>query len=213
MSRKSVFGAAALSVAVLLAGAANATVATYTNQTDWAAAAGGTITNTTEDARPDSTAVTTIPLDDGSLLTTDLFVSVAHAGSIATGWETWAHGYTGAVYASGDFLNIGLSAFDAFGLEIEPANEQNGPYDITLTLDDGTVMQSQVEGKGGAQFFGWIGSGISSMSITSGSGSFGFGFGNFFSVRDASVPEPVTLALFGAGLAGMASVRRRKPAA
>jgi len=214
MFAKSVSFAVAIAAAMLMSETASATVAVYDNQTAWASAAGGPITNTTGDLRFQNT-VNSITLDDGTMLALDTYVYVAHAGSLATGWETWSHGYTGTVYSSGEIsVSADVSAVKALGFEIEPALESS--FDVTLTLNDGAVLTRPVDGKGGAAFFGWVGSGITSLtiSVVAGGPGSGLGFGNFFSVlQTAAVPEPLTLALFGAGLAGMAVARRRKNAA
>lgn len=213
MFARSVSFAVAVAATMLMSEAASATVAVYDNQTTWAAAAGGPITNTTDDSRYQST-VDSITLDDGTTLALDTDVYVAHAGSQATGWETWSHGYTGTVYGAGAIsISIDVSAVMALGFEIEPAIES--PFDVTMTLNDGAVLKRTVDGKGGAAFFGWVGTGITSLTISTVSGGpgSGLGFGNFFSVLPTSpVPEPLTIALFGAGLAGMGAMRRRKKA-
>jgi|GEM_PF-1981664 len=198
-----VFAAAMACTLPALAG-----VVTYDDQASWATAAGGTITNTTEDARVNNLPVFDITLDDGVQLTLSPYASIAHAGSVGTGWETWAHSYTGAVYASTNDLTAELTPVKAFGFEIEPAN-MDGSYTITLTLDDNTVLSQSVAGDSGAKFFGWVGQGIKSFTISAPDIARGFAFGNFFSVADTAVPEPASLSLLGAGLFAMGTLRRK----
>ncbi|HTO42279.1 MAG TPA: PEP-CTERM sorting domain-containing protein [Rhizomicrobium sp.] len=209
MSLKPTLCAAVFAAAMALALPASAGVATYDDQSAWSAAAGGPVTNTTEDARVDGLPIFDITLNDGVALTLSPYASVAHAGSVATGWETWAHSYTGAVYASTYDLTAELSPVSAFGFEIEPAS-MDSSYTITLTLDDSTVLMQSVAGDSGAKFFGWVGQGIKSFTISAAQGSNGFAFGNFFSVADTAVPEPASLSLFGAGLIGLSRLRSKR---
>ena len=71
-------------------------------------------------------------------------------------------------------------------------------------------------GGGSLDFVGFtdFGASITSVSITSGNGS-----GDFIGVDDVrflavpsstTVPEPITVSIFGAGFAGVAALRRRK---
>lgn len=207
MFLKSACIAVVFGVAVSVAGAANATVVTYTDKALWTADAGAPVLNTTEDARPTFPYVTTIALIDGTPLSlSDPVIVVSHVGGVD--WQTWSGSYTGAVYDvhfSTD-ITISLSGLSAFGLEIEPADLH--PHSISVDLGGGNVITQSVDGDGGALFFGWVGEGIQSFTITSG---VNFAFGNIYSVNAA--PEPLTLALFGAGLAGIGAIRRRKAAA
>jgi len=88
-------------------------------------------------------------------------------------------------------------------------------FDITLHLSDGSEITQSVNGDGGADFFGWVGSGITGITITT-TDDGGFAFGDFFegfAPGAEKVPEPLTLSLFGAGLAGAAALRRRRKSA
>lgn len=196
-----VFGAAMLATAT-----ANATVLTYTDQATWAAAAGGPVTNTTTDSNGDSAILSSIQLDDGTTLDTNGDLVVVRI--VPTSWATWSGGYTGFVYDVNfsNSITINLSGVSAFGFEIEPA--PLSLHTITLTLSDGQTIVQSVDGDGGAKFFGWTGETIDSFTISSDTD---VAFGNIYSVRAANAaPEPFTLALLGAGLAGMGAIRRSK---
>ncbi len=89
---------------------------------------------------------------------------------------------------------------------IEP--DRFAEFDITVLLSSSDVVTRTVNGTGGALFFGWIGSGITGLTISSTSD---FAEGGWFTTgASASVPEPITLSLFGVGVAGAAALRRRK---
>jgi hypothetical protein len=204
---KSIGLAALFGAAMLAAGAANATAVTYSDKTAWTTAAGGPITSTTTDGRTVDTFQSTITLGDGTLLDagSDLFT----IRKVPESWATWSGDYKGIVYDAnvGSSLTFTLSGLSAFGLEMEPNSTSGALFDITLELDDGSTLTQGVSGDGGALFFGWVGEGITSFTISS---SDEFAFGNIVSARAQSTPEPLTLALFGAGLAGIGAIRRRK---
>jgi hypothetical protein len=204
MILKSTSVAAIFGAAMLAASAASATTI-YDNKADWTAAAGGPIFNTTSDANAEGTPITDILLADGSTITTS---DLVYVNTIGISWATWSGGYTGTVYQPvfGNEISISLPGFSAFGLEVEP--DVQSAFDVTLTLSDGSTITDSVDGNGGAQFFGWVADNIDMVTISTTDS--GFAFGNIYSVRAVGTPEPFTLALFGAGLAGLGALRRRK---
>lgn len=140
------------------------------NLATWQAAAGSAVINTTSNYGATSTA-----LGSGS---------VAYpAGTVVTigdTWETWCCGYTGeAVWTDGaQSATLSFTGLGAFGVQVEPDLFQSET--ITVTLSNGQTITDTVNGDGGAQFFGFVGSGIGSLTITDGSDD-DFAFGNFYS--------------------------------
>src|SRR4029453_12487589 len=132
---------------------------------------------------------------------------VEHRETPAGGWATWSHGYTGDVYMTGievTDLTLTLPAGTAaFYFYAEP-----DPFAIfEITATSGGVSQSWlVDGSAGASIFGVYtddGSAISSIDVSS---RVDFAVGEF---GIATVPEPSTLLLMGAGLLAT-RMRRRK---
>lgn len=140
---------------------------------------------------------------------------------LGTGWNTWSPGTptgtellyafqdngAGAFVANFTFYPDGSSVgpVSAFGFEAEP--EMYGLFDILLYTALGEVTQT-VNGYGGAKFFGWVGEDVTGFSVVSYAGSDGFAMGRFVE-GGAPVPEPSTMILLGAGLAGIAFLRRK----
>lgn len=103
--------------------------------------------------------------------------------SIGNGWATWCCGYGGQVIWTGTSTTLTFTGLAAFGVEVEPDMFQT--EGITVTLSDGQTITDNVGGYAGAQFFGFSGAGITSMTITD-NASDDFAFGNFYALPAAS---------------------------
>lgn len=128
---------------------------------------------------------------------------------IGSGWSTWSGGYGGQLltdYTSTSLVLTLGAPVRGFGFFVEP--EPFALEDITVTTAGGATLTQNVDGNGGADFFGFTGPGLSSFTVTSPQG---FGTGDFFSA--VGVPEPSTWAMLilGLGAVGVA-LRRRKVA-
>jgi len=170
----------------------------------WQAAV-GSFTETTNLGVPNGTLVNSATLADGTSLG---FAQTLQTASIGAGWATWCCGYTGQVlesYGTGSYHseNWTISPVSGFGMYIEP--DPFGTFNITLGLDTGQTLTQSVSGDAGAQFFGWAGTGVTSLTISS---TVDFAEGDFFSSK--AVPEPASLAIFGTALAGFGLIRRRR---
>ncbi len=193
---------------------AHAIIVTYTDFSSWQAA----VNNLYHE-------ITDLPGAPGSTLAAGDFVPLDHSGNLAfskdmliekigDGWATWSHGYggevawtNGASSVSGTFSGSGSQAF---GMEIEP--NDFGTHTITVTLSDGSVIEQDVTGDSGADFFGWTSTDeeVNSFDITSDGD---FALGNIVeggSTNEATVPEPLSLSLLGIGLSGLIFGRRHK---
>lgn len=204
-----------------LAAPANATtIQMFADLATWQAAAGGKPTETTSYGDPAvDPAVTSVDLIGGLTLSgapgDPLF-----ATSISD-WGAWCCGYTGQVLArfGSDSYTFTLSGpVNGLGMFIEPG--KIAPFSIALTLSDGSSQTQTVDGNGPAQFFGWVGLGITSFTITvdditqDDPQAGGFAIGDIFSSNLAPVPGPIAgsglPALIALASGGLLSWRRRK---
>jgi hypothetical protein len=117
--------------------------------------------------------------------------ALSHDQATISCWATWSHGYTGDVYDD-SITNTGAASVpaqititlpagtNAFYLYAEP-NVQS-PFTITATAQNGTTSDPvTVNGAGGAQYFGFYGTGgvkVASITVTS-SDTSGFAVGEF----------------------------------
>ena len=90
---------------------------------------------------------------------------------------------------------------------IEPDNFSN--YDITLTLSSGDTLTESVQGDSGASFFGWAGSDVTNLSISSADN---FAEGDWFSspATATATPEPRLMLFLIVGLASLLGAHRLK---
>ena len=145
-------------------------------------------------AIPNGTSVTAIPGSPiGGTLGTSAPVSKR---TIGTGWGTWSHGYTGAVYWTGGPTSVTLTppaGAGAFYLYAEP-----NPFswvDITVTTNDGgSSGPISVYGGSGANGFGFhctAGEAITSVAVSS---SADFAVGEFGIAEAQLVTAEVSIA-------------------
>jgi hypothetical protein len=140
------------------------------------------------------------------------FSSAAGHRDVGVNWNTWSHGYTGAVYAVGNWLEsttltLTLPAgTTAFYMYVEP--DPYDTYGFTIGAGDAAPWTGSILGDSGANGFGFYGAGLSTITITS---DVDFAVGEFgISKSAATVPEPgSTLFLLGIGLAGLRAWRKR----
>jgi hypothetical protein len=173
----------------------------------WVANVPASYHTTANTGLPLYSTVTTIPLSGGSTLlvagTADTLLQPL------SGWGPWSGGYTGDIVDSTtNSETISFSGLSALGMELSPDLPLNGtdPETFTVTLSDGisTILSGDYP-PGVTQFVGFYGgSDITSMTITA-TNAPDFAFGNFV---DVNVPEPMSAAVLGVGLMGVAMRRR-----
>ena len=198
--------------ALLISASAEAAVAVFETRAAWEAAVSGPFTETaTFPGIAVFADVNALTLNGGTTLT---FGSAVNKRTIGIGWASWSGGFTGDVFYSKGLTSItaGISAIDAFGLELEP-----NPQDVitmSLILNDGSVVTQEitqdVDGDGGAKFFGWVGAGIVSITMSAESD---FAFGRFVEAEidtGTSIPEPGSLLLLIGSLGVLGAAARRK---
>lgn len=105
---------------------------------------------------------------------------------IGSGWATWSGDYTGEVVwdASANSVTIDVSGLSAFGFEVEPDQYKAEP--ITVKLSNGQKLTAQVQGQAGAQFFGYVGGDVTSITISDAVGH-DFAFGDFRAVAQDGI--------------------------
>jgi hypothetical protein len=200
-----------------------AQITTETLLSQWQSDAGTLGTETTNFGDGERAHVNSVSLGDGTGLSFD---STMITSSIGDAWATWCCSYSGQVLFTRTATDIDFTltppagdALSAFGMFIEPLNF--GPFEITLDLSDGDSVSQSVDGDGGADFFGWVGLGVTGFTISADPATGGFAVGDFFSVEvpqsgsgsgsgTDSVAEPGTLTIFGGALAAFAGARSRR---
>ena len=180
----------------------------YSDVGAWEAAV-GTFTETTSLGVPNGTLVNSATLADGTTLA---FAQTLQVASIGAGWATWCCSYGGNVlesYGTGSWTteNWTISPVSGFGMYIEPDNFSN--YDITLTLSSGDTLTESVQGDSGASFFGWAGSDVTNLSISSADN---FAEGDWFSspATATATPEPRLMLFLIVGIACLVGTHRLK---
>src|SRR5689334_1989468 len=157
--------AAVAGLAMVAIQPASAGVVTYNNLAAWEAAAGAW-TETTNLGVANGSIISGATLADGTTLG---FAQNLNVASIGSGWATWCCGYHGQVtpsYNTGSWLTESwtISPTGGFGMFIEP--DPFAVWSITMTTSTGDFVTQSVDGNGGAKFFGWLGNGVTNLTIT-----------------------------------------------
>ncbi len=161
------------------------------------------------DGRPLYSAITSVDSPLGGSL--DFSDPLEHR-RIGSGWLTWSHGYLGDVYYTNGLSTVTMTLPDqtaAFYFYAEP--NPFSVFTIVATAQDSTQLVQNVNGDGGAAYYGFYGTAgsyVNSITVST-SQAIDFAIGEFGIAR-AVVPAPagILLAVLGAGLVG--HLRRRQ---
>lgn len=193
-------------LAILLSVPKSATAITfYGDRASWEAAVGSFLEADLSPYFGIETSSVALPYGETLTLDHALFGRKVPDG----GWFTWSGGKEPYVLA--DIESTGVTGtfvpglLDGFGLEIEP--NVFSTFEVRVTLSTGDAFIQQVDGFGGAKFFGWIEPLVVSMAILVPEGAQGYAFGEV--VASKAVPEPGTLLLLGSGLVALAGFGRK----
>ena len=143
----------------------------------WLSDVGGSaVTASTSNLGSNNSTTSSVSLNGGGSFTSSTPLQILQIGS---GWATWPGGYTGQVLSSqgGSSITIRPAGIGALGFQVEPNAFAN--YNVTVTLATGQTLTDQVNGRAGAQFFGYYGLNVTSVTVSSDPASNGFAIGNF----------------------------------
>jgi hypothetical protein len=161
-----------------------ASVVLTDNQATWDSALNGpAFTVNTSSLGADHSNVGNVSLNGGASVGLSAPATIL---TVPTGWSTWSGGYTGQVlYTILPSLTLTPVGTHGLGFEVEPL--QFGNFNVTVGLTNGQSITDSVNGNGGAQFFGYVGAGVRSVTISSPSAPNGFAVGDFFTPSGAAI--------------------------
>ncbi|TCS43926.1 PEP-CTERM sorting domain-containing protein [Reinekea marinisedimentorum] len=194
----------------LLLGATNVSAAFITSSGD-AALSGGSVIDFEDQTLGTYTSLTigdvTFTASDNHLRIDNTYQGYNQSGIYL---DNGTYGNNGFGTLNIDFSGS-TSAFGfTWGMAESFASWNLSAYDSSSSLIESYILPSTGSSSAG-EFFGISAAGIASASL-SWQGSYDWIAVDDFTWASASVPEPSTLLLLGAGLAGLFAARRRQPA-
>jgi PEP-CTERM motif len=185
---------------------ADAAVVTYTDEASWIAAVPGFVNEPFDSGGLQS--FTGVVTDNGTIgsargvLSGSVWTDFVFVGDFGSASTTFSY-KPGNLFGAGGFWDTS-------------PNDQGQALQLTLNLVGGGTESVGQIGPIAGTFFGFISTdAFTSFTITGGTNP---GSGETFDLDNlhfetaGAVPEPVTLTLFGAGLAGLGAMRRRRKA-
>ena len=168
---------------------------------------GYTMTAFDDDTRPTIADVTSVDSPLGGAVAFDIAMSHREIGS---GWATWSHGYTGDVYYTNGATEVTMTMpADTFAFYFYAEPTAFSTFTFTAEADDGTSVSQSVAGDSGASYFGFYGTGGTSVASITVSMSDDFAVGEF-GISATAVPLPPAAFMGLALLAGVGVMRRRR---
>lgn len=160
-------------------------------------------------------SVTLVGASGGGLVSTDQHTPTPLGFNTTPGGSEWLQLFPDFNSAVGETATFSFAQpIDAFGANFTDT-QVSFPGTITITFSDGAsevLSPVKNDDTGGVLFFGFtdLGKSISSIAINTGSTFETRDIWGIDDVRFETVPEPMTIAVVGAGLLGLGLSRRRR---